>query len=849
MRKHQQRQILELLKTIGEAQAAGLYADCQDGAISVGDYIEQSEREGTQTVTLLEEYCELLFKASNGDIGEKQLRRHMIKIENSVKTELKPNRIEVVFLPYQLSMWDSLESIYLAAKEDPDCDVYVVPIPYIEKNANGSQGTMHYDGDQYPESIGAVDWQSYDMETRHPDVVFTHYAYDDMTVNASVHPNFYSKRLKQYCEMLVHVPYFVTAGDTVEEYYGYLPGILYADRVITQSEAVRQSYIEHYTKYDKEMGWKGQFGKAEEKFVALGSPKFDKVINSKREDYELPEAWERLLTKPDGTKKKAVLYNTHMFTWIKGGEQYFKKIRSVFDTFRNRDDVVLWWRPHPNTELNFRTQRPHLLREYASVVSDYLEGGWGIYDDTPDLHRAIACTDAYYGDWSSLVPMYGVTGRSVVIQDAEITDGTTVVRIAEVAVDNDGNWWGFDLFRDGLFELNSKHDTARYVVRSGVIPTYLSKKYMNSTHRYLGISCINDEVICFPYFTDNILVHNQNDETAEIIPLDREYLLSPESDGYGLSYTIEYQGKVYCFGVYSKAIIVFNAKDHSVRYDTMLYDNIGLLTETKQYAKYPLYMSECSADGEITLLMRDCQHLLRYTLPTQKIEIIASNLALSKCNQADFDGQDYWLISDKNDKLVKWVPVSNAVIEYNMLLGGYSFSGEDGVFTGIADCGDYILVFPGFGNAFLKFDKETGIFSEFKDMPMPEDSGVYKYDKPKHAEDKLFAFARFNHTMYVLDRYPSIISQHKFVIDIDSQDRFASDYLDAVATDSECADSFGYVIGEQFSGDITKVLSLSGLHRRSVNTKYMDTIKRLTANPEGDSGIAIYDLVRNLSRS
>ena len=143
MRKHHQRNILELLETIKEAQSAGLYADCQDGALSVGEFIEDIEGEGTQTVALLEEYCDLLFQASNGEIGEKQLSKHLVKVENTVKSELKPNRIEVAFLSYKASMSDSLETIYLAAKEDPDCDAYWIPIPYYDRRPDGSVGAMH----------------------------------------------------------------------------------------------------------------------------------------------------------------------------------------------------------------------------------------------------------------------------------------------------------------------------------------------------------------------------------------------------------------------------------------------------------------------------------------------------------------------------------------------------------------------------------------------------------------------------------------------------------------------------------------------------------------------------------
>ena len=130
MRKREQRKIIEMLQPLREKQQKGAYAECQDGALAVGEYIERIMGEGTQTVTLLEEYCDLLFKAHNGELGKNQLKNHFIKIENSIRSELKPNKFEMVFLPYSASMCDSIESIFLAAKNDPKCDVFFIPIPY-----------------------------------------------------------------------------------------------------------------------------------------------------------------------------------------------------------------------------------------------------------------------------------------------------------------------------------------------------------------------------------------------------------------------------------------------------------------------------------------------------------------------------------------------------------------------------------------------------------------------------------------------------------------------------------------------------------------------------------------------
>ena len=412
MRVHQQRLILELLKTIYETQVDGFYADCQEGAIGVGEYIESIEGEGTQTVALLEEYCELLFKANNGEASEKQLRRHMIKIENSVKTELKPTRIEIAFLSYKASMSDSIESVFLSAKGDPDCDAYWIPIPYFDRNTDGSFGTMHFEGAEcYSDRLEVTKWQEYDVEARHPDVIFTFNPYDGNNYVTSVHPDFYSERLRDHTELLVYIPYFVIIGDSIADHFCTAAGCVFSHKAIIQSEKLR----DEYTRMFKE-AYGVRFGKPEDKFIALGSPKFDPVINSKRDDYGLPENWRKLIG-----SKKIVLYNTSLWAILDGNEQYLKKLRCVFDTFSKRDDVILWWRPHPLSEATYSSMRRQLIDEYERIVASYKSAGWGIYDDTSDLHRAIAVSDAYYGDWSSLVTMYGMTGKPIVIQhyDAE----------------------------------------------------------------------------------------------------------------------------------------------------------------------------------------------------------------------------------------------------------------------------------------------------------------------------------------------------------------------------------------------------------------------------------------------
>ena len=93
-----------------------------------------------------------------------------IRIANSIAHDVEVCR-EVVFLPYKASMWDSLESVWKAADEDPGCDAYVIPIPYYDKNPDGSFRELHYEGGEYPKDVPVVWYEDYDFEKRRPDMM------------------------------------------------------------------------------------------------------------------------------------------------------------------------------------------------------------------------------------------------------------------------------------------------------------------------------------------------------------------------------------------------------------------------------------------------------------------------------------------------------------------------------------------------------------------------------------------------------------------------------------------------------------------------------------------------------
>lgn len=413
-----------------------LFADCQDAAIQIGEFIESLEGAGTEAVACLERYCEELYELSmrleeiSAQKVYKNLESALVKAENAV--DHMPVRKEVVFLPYKASMWDSLESVYLAAKEDETCDAYVVPIPYYDKKADGSFGELHYEGGEYPDNIEITHYEDYDLEQRHPDAIYIHNPYDNCNIVTSVPERYFSRNLKECTDCLVYIPYFVLheiEPDNQEaintmKHFCFLPGVIWADKVIVQSEKMRQIYINEFIKAAKESGLPDEYTdreKLEEKILGLGSPKFDKVHNTRREDLEIPDEWLQIIKKPDGTWKKIILYNTSIAALLKDDEKMLDKMKSVFRTFKEqREEAVLLWRPHPLIPSTIKTMKPQLWEEYEKIVDTYQEEGWGIYDDSANLDRAVVLSDAYYGDMSSVVQVYQETGKPVMIQNVEV---------------------------------------------------------------------------------------------------------------------------------------------------------------------------------------------------------------------------------------------------------------------------------------------------------------------------------------------------------------------------------------------------------------------------------------------
>ncbi len=420
MRSYERKQLSEMIKGLYalyresmakfleqdyEAALAGL-GNCQETAIRIGERIEESEGMGTAAVRYLEQYCESLYRVGARMAGKSGKREERCPEELLGRAEKAlngmPVKKEMVFLPYKASMWDSLESIWRAAAEDPEWDVYVIPIPYYDRNSDGTWGEMHYEGKDYPGEVPITPYDTYDIRARHPDVIFIHNPYDGGNSVTDIPPEYYSSDLKGNTELLCYVPYFITMGG-IGKHMCLLPACLHADKIFLESERVKKIYVESFAEVRAGLG--EYFRRKSE---VLGSPKIDKIFGlgqsgGGREG--IPQ------------EKKIILFNSSISGLLKNPEGWLMKLHRVIRIFQTKQEAVLWWRPHPLIEATINAMHPGLYKKYREIVDEFMESNIGIYDDSMDMYRAIAVSDGYYGDRSSVVQLYGLTGKPILLED------------------------------------------------------------------------------------------------------------------------------------------------------------------------------------------------------------------------------------------------------------------------------------------------------------------------------------------------------------------------------------------------------------------------------------------------
>lgn len=346
------------------------------------------------------------------------LRTTRNKLKSSV-TDCGNAKRTIVFMPFKAKHWDMMDGLWREYSKDPYNDVIVMPIPYYYKSYDGT--TKLYESDiMYPEYLNIVTLDEYNYELENPDEIIIQNPYDGYNIAGSVHPRFYTKNLAIHTDRLTYIPYFVTeeinpqdmrAYDGMKDYVT-MPGVVYADRVIVQSEGTKQLYV------NKLMEFYGKETDREwlDKIQGNGS-EYIQNSNSLLKYNRMPSEWKTAVMRADGSFKKIILYYISTNGVLEHRDKMFEKIGRSMEVFvEYSEDIMPLLVFDVNMEEVLEQEDVSLLMEYNMTLRKYQE--YVIQYDC--VKMAVDACDAFYGEAGAEAQWCRNAGKPVMIQDVDI---------------------------------------------------------------------------------------------------------------------------------------------------------------------------------------------------------------------------------------------------------------------------------------------------------------------------------------------------------------------------------------------------------------------------------------------
>ena len=399
-----------------------LLTDTQQYAIDFAGAVERCKGKETETVSGLEQYCENLYQVymniSHGEAykeGNNSLHviinelKHMVsEINNKIDEEIM-KRKEMVFMPFKALYWNAMKSVYETELQDERCDVFVIPTPYYYKEYDGELVNKQYEWDFFSEHVKITNYEDYDFALHSPETIVIQNPYDEWNEAISVSKEFYSANLKQYTDKLLYIPYFKVdefSKDNYREYrnmqsYCTMPGVIYADQIIVQSENMKNLYIEKLVEFAGEETrsvW-------EKKILGIDTLsdccteneiEWDETKQDQTKSIHIPSEWKKIIYREDGTKKKVILFHVEACSLIQYKERFLEKLKAVLNLLQaHQENIALIWSVDEKTNQILHELGKRFVSEYEEVLCNYQKNTNGIFiSDFLQEQQAVDISDA-----------------------------------------------------------------------------------------------------------------------------------------------------------------------------------------------------------------------------------------------------------------------------------------------------------------------------------------------------------------------------------------------------------------------------------------------------------------------
>lgn len=402
----------------------------------------------------------------------------------------------------------------------------------------------------------------------------------------------------------------------------------------------------------------------------------------------------------DLKRKKVFLLNTHLDNILNAPEELIEHLERIFDYFKNDDRVVLLWRPHPLSKSTISLKSRNLLDRYEKLIEKFIQMPQTIYDESEDLHRAIAVSDCYIGDLSSLVKLYEAAKKPAMVLSPIRSNQYSYMCLQFHAGAQKGDWVYFSAINfNGFFKLS---------LITGEI-AYLGRFKREELKQNLHGGAYIQEDFCwfFPKFGTYIVkidlntLEQQFINCFETLKFHDEYkFIDYVIDGHDIWLIPKGSAAILKFNLITEEFVIFDNWPEALFWDK---DSTPFSSAVLLHDK--LIICPCDLEDFIIL---DTQ--------TGNMITSAEKIPCQTYSGIAYDGRCLWLSPLRGDHILKWDVEHGVGEKIGRELA--DFSQDCNKFAAIYYFGGYIWLLPYHLEAFLRINPET---NEITEVRRPED--------------------------------------------------------------------------------------------------------------------------------
>lgn len=408
-----------------------------------------------------------------------------------------------------------------------------------------------------------------------------------------------------------------------------------------------------------------------------------------------PDNWKEIVR-----EKKVILYNTGISSLLHEREKHIEKMKWVFQVFQEHPEVVLWWRPHPLEISTLQSMRPELEEQYMEVRRWYQEDKIGILDESADLNRAIAISEAYYGACSSVAELYKAAGKPVLYENCSVKKAEALFFLPIAMCIKDEGIWFMQSDSNKLIRMNRVTYEMEEIVSISGEPPFLSRMY-NYHIIDIGESLLlllegSKKIYEYEIATGTIKAHNPQIEdyvfNSELVLKDKRELLM--------------------FPYESTDILTYDYCTHAIK--------------KKKFGKQNIKAAKCHEviGSKLYVADRDSNILHCYDLSNETNTEMQIGAADNKYWGIKKAGKYFVLPHVEKKAITIWNEENGEIIELTEFPEGY-VSWEEYAYLDMFESDGAVYIFPFHGNMILKVDVENEVIvSAFKDQFFDADYDV-----------------------------------------------------------------------------------------------------------------------------